>query len=193
MDPMIAQDSLPHRADRSRPGAVGKTAMRTQIHRTRGRSATVSTRHLRSVPILAGPARAMALLAQTCRFQALSPIKLNHVEADAIARPDEPDHLDIEVGLRSIQGQCEEELAKGCYRDIELLLARQLQALTIDNGGMEDAAIRRLGQIAAAIAGGRPRFPTHGYICDTTLFDLIAVNAKSARHIGIARRASVET
>src|SRR5262249_19732580 len=111
-----------------------------------------------------------------------SPIKLNHVEADAIARPDEPDHLDIEVGLRSPQRQCEEELAEGCYRDIVLLFPRQLQALTIDNGGMQDAAIRRPGQIAAAIASRRPRFPTDGYICDTALLDLVAVNAISARH-----------
>ena len=72
-------------------------------------------------------------------------------------------------------------------------LVRQLQALTIDNGGMEDAAIRRPGQIAATIAGGRPQFPTEGYICDTALFDLIAVNAISARHIGIARRSTVES
>jgi hypothetical protein len=30
-----------------------------------------------------------------------SSVKLNDVEADAIARPGEPDHLDIEVGFRS--------------------------------------------------------------------------------------------
>src|SRR6266487_2243769 len=137
MDPVIGQDSPRHRADRSRPGAVGRIARRTQTRRTRGRSATVATRHLRSGRILAGPARAMALVAQTCRFQALSPIKLNHVEADAIARPDEPDHLDIKIGLRSLQRQCEEELGEGCYRDIELLFPCQLEALTIDNGGME--------------------------------------------------------
>src|SRR5262249_29346252 len=112
----------------------------------------------------------------------LSPIKLNHVEADAIARPDQPDHLDIEVGLRLRQRQCEEELAEGCYRDSVLHFALQLQALTIDDGGMEDAAIRRPGQIAATIAGGRPRFPTEGYICDMALFDLVAVDAISARH-----------
>src|SRR5262245_31443214 len=47
---------------------------------------------------------------------------------------------------------------------------------------MEDAAIRRPGQIAATIAGGRPRFPTEGYICDMALFDLVAVNAIPARH-----------
>src|SRR5262249_43062229 len=188
MGPAIGQDSPRHRADRSRPGAVGRTATRTQIPQTRGRSAAVSPRHLRSAPILPGRTRAMALVAQTCRFQALSPIKLNHVEADAIARPDEPDHLDIEVGLRSRQRQCEEKLAEGCYRDIELHFALQLQALTIDDGGMEDAAIRRSGQIAATIAGGRPRFPTEGYICDTALFDLVAVNAISARHIRVARR-----
>src|SRR5262249_50965589 len=134
----------------------------------------------------------MALVAQTYRFQTLSPIKLNHVEADAIARPDEPDHLDIKVGLRSRQRQCEEELAEGCYRDSGLHFALQLQALTIDDGGMEDAAIRRPGQIAATIAGGRPRFPAAGYICGTALFDLVAVNAISARHIGVARRATVE-
>src|SRR6266446_9078984 len=108
MDPAIGQDSPRHRADRSRPGAVGRTARRTQIRQTRGRSAAVSPRHLRSAPILAGRARAMALVAQTYRFQTLSPIKLNHVEADAIARPDEPD---LEVGLRLPQRQCEEELA----------------------------------------------------------------------------------
>jgi len=134
----------------------------------------------------------MALVAQTCRFQTLSPIKLNHVEAHAIARPDEPDHLDIEVGLRSRQRQREEELAEGCYRDSGLHFAHQLQALTIDDGGMEDAAIRRPGQIAATIAGGRSRFPAEGYICDLALFDLVAVNAISARHIAIARRATVE-
>src|SRR5215471_4619776 len=192
MDPAIGQDSPQHRADRSRPGAVGRTATRTQIRRTRGQSAAVSLRHLRSAPILAGRARAMALVAQTCRFRPLSPIKLNHVEADAIARPDQPDHLDIEVGLRYRQRQCEEELAEGCYRDTELLFAHQLQALTIDDGGMEDAAIRRPGQIAATIAGGRPRFPTEGYICDMALFDLVAVDAISARHIGIARQSTVE-
>ena len=75
------------------------------------------------MPILAGPARAMALVAQTCRFQALSPIKLNHVEADAIARPDEPDHLDVKVGLRSSQRQREEELAEGCHRYIGLCIS----------------------------------------------------------------------
>src|SRR5262249_27520007 len=192
MDPAIGQDSPQHRADRSRPGAVGRTATRTQIRRTRGQSAAVSLRHLRSAPILAGRARAVALVAQTCRFRALSPIKLNHVEADAIARPHKPDHLDIEVGLRYRQRQCEEELAEGCYRDTELLFAHQLQVLTIDDGGMEDAAIRRPGQIAATIAGGRPRFPTEGYICDTALFDLVTVNAISARHIGVACRATVE-
>src|SRR5262249_13198532 len=74
-----------------------------------------------------------------------SPIKLNHVVADAIARPDKPDHLNIEVGLRSLQRQCEEELAEGCDWDIELHFALQLQALTIDDGGMEDAAIWRPG------------------------------------------------
>src|SRR5262249_60118744 len=121
-----------------------------------------------------------------------SPIKLNHVEADAIARPDEPDHLDIEVGLRSRQRQCEEELAEGCYRDVGLLFAHQLQALTIDDGGMEDAAIRRPGQIAATIAGGRSRFPAEGYICDLALFDLVAVNAISAPHIAVARPATAE-
>src|SRR5262249_39276943 len=160
--------------------------------RTRGQSAAVSLRHLRSAPILAGRARAVALVAQTCRFRALSPIKLNHVEADAIARPDQPDHLDIEVGLRYRQRQCEEELAEGCYRDTDLLFAHHLQVLTIDEGGMEDAAIRRPGQIAATIAGGRPRFPTEGYICDMALFDLVAVDAISARHIGIARQSTVE-
>ena len=56
---------------------------------------------------------------------------------------------------------------------------------------MEDAAIRSPGQIAT-IAGGRPRFPTEGYICDMALFDLVAVNAISARRIGIARRSAVE-
>src|SRR5262249_25605234 len=181
MGPAIGQDSPRHRADRSRPGAVGRTARRTQIRQTRGRSAAVSPRRLRSAPILAGRARTMALVAQTYRFQTLSPIKLNHVEADAIARPDEPDHLDIEVGLRSRQRQCEEELAEGCYRDIVLLFPRQLQALTIDDGSMEDAAIRRPEQIATTIAGGRPRFPTEGYICDTALLDFVAVNAISAR------------
>src|SRR6516165_14782 len=193
MDPAIGQDSPRHRADRSRPGAVGRTARRTQIRQTRGRSAAVSPRHLRSAPILAGQARAMALVAQTYRFQTLSPIKLNHVEADAIARPDETDHLDIEVGLRSLQRQCEEELAEGCDRDFELHFALQLQALTIDDGGMEDATIRRPGQIIATIAGRRPRFPTDGYICDMAFFDLIAVNAVSARHIGIARRSTGES
>src|SRR5262245_57551205 len=191
-NPAIGQDSPRRRADRLRPGAVGRTATRTQIRRTRGRSAAVSLRRLRSAPILAGPARAIALVAQTCRFRALSPIKLNHVEADAIARPDEPDQLDIEVGLRSRQRQCEEELAEGCDRDSGLHFAHQLQALTIDDGSMEDAAIQRPGQIAT-IAGGRPRFPTNGYIGDMALFDLVAVNAISARHIGIARRSTVET
>src|SRR5262249_52773475 len=176
----------------SRPGAVGRTARRTQIHRTQARSAAASLRHLRSAPILAGRARAMALVAQPCRCQ-LSSIKLNHVEADAIARPDEPHHLDIEVGLRPLQRQCEEELAEGCYRDIELHFALQLQALTIDDGGMEDAAIRRPGQIIATIAGGRPRFPTEGYSCDTAFFDLVAVTGISARQVGIARRSTVET
>src|SRR5262249_17009239 len=57
---------------------------------------------------------------------------------------------------------------------------------------MEDAAIRRPGQIAATIAGGRSRFPTEGYICDMALFDLVAVDAISARHISIARRSTVE-
>src|SRR6516165_7971182 len=193
MDPAIGQDSPRHRADRSRPDAVGRTARRTQIRRTPARSAAVSLRHLRSAPILAGRARVMALVAQTCRFQALSPIKLNDVEAHAIARPDKPDHLNIEVGLRSLQRQCEKELAEGCDWDIELHFALQLQALTIDDGGMEDAAIRRPGQIAATIAGGRPRFPTDGYICDMAFFDLIAVNAVSARHIGIARRSTGES
>src|SRR5262249_9619180 len=104
----------------------------------------------------------------------------------------EPDQLDIEVGLRSRQRQCEEELAEGCYRDSGLHFAHQLQALTIDDGGMEDAAIRRPGQIAAAIAGGRPRFPTDGYIGDLAWFDLVAVPALWARHMGVARRAPVE-
>src|SRR6516162_862666 len=193
MDPAIGQDSPRHRADRSRPDAVGRTARRTQIRRTPARSAAVSLRHLRSAPILAGRARVMALVAQTCRFQALSPIKLNDVEAHAIARPDKPDHLNIEVGLRPLQRQCEKELAEGCDWDIELHFALQLQALTIDDGGMEDAAIRRPGQIAATIAGGRPRFPTDGYICDMAFFDLIAVNPVSARHIGIARRSTGES
>jgi Na+-driven multidrug efflux pump len=76
---------------------------------------------------------------------------------------------------------------------VVMLFPCQLQALTIDNGGMEDAAIRRPGQIAAAIASGRPRFPTDGYICHTALFDLVAINAISARHIGFARRSTVET
>src|SRR6516164_5611468 len=134
----------------------------------------------------------MALVAQTCRFQTLSPIKLNHVEADAIARPDEPDQLDIEVGLRSRQRQCEEELAEGCYGDTGLHFALQLQALTINDGSMEDAAIRRPGQIAAPIVFGRDRSPTERYICDMALFYLVAVNAISARHIGIARRSTVE-
>src|SRR5262245_61833178 len=57
---------------------------------------------------------------------------------------------------------------------------------------MEDAAIRHPGQIAATIAGGRPRFATDGYICDMALFDLVAVNAISARHIVIARCSAVE-
>src|SRR5262245_42930324 len=56
---------------------------------------------------------------------------------------------------------------------------------------MEDAAIRRPEQIAATIAGGRPRFATDGYICDMALFDLVAVNAISARRIVIARRSAV--
>src|SRR5262249_56123889 len=127
-------------------------------------SAAVSLRHLRSAPILAGRARAMALVAQTYRFRALSPIKLNHVEADAIARPDEPDHLDIEVGLRSRQRQCEEKLAEGCYRDIELHFALQLQALTIDDGGMEDAPIRRYPQIPPTTPAPHPPLPPHAYI-----------------------------
>src|SRR5262249_9850951 len=57
---------------------------------------------------------------------------------------------------------------------------------------MEDAAIRHPGQVAATIAGGRPRFATDGYICDMALFDLVAVNAISARRIGVARRSAVE-
>src|SRR5262249_56321755 len=109
--------------------------------------------------------RRARFVARACR---LSPIKLSHVEAHAIARPDEPDQLDIEVGLRS-QRQCEEELGEGCYRDFELHFALQPQALTIDDGGMEDAAIRHPRQIAATIAGGRPRFATDGYICDMAL------------------------
>src|SRR5262249_15945334 len=122
----------------------------------------------------------------------LSPIKLNHVEAHAIARPDEPDHLDIEVCLRSLQGQCEEELGEGCYRDFELHFALQLQALTIHDGGMEDAAIRRPGQIAATIAGRRPRFATNGYISAPALFDLVWVTPRRAGPIGIAARPAVE-
>src|SRR5262245_64106254 len=141
MDPAIGQDSPQHRADRSRPGAVGRTATRTQIRRTRGRSAAVSRRHLRSAPILAGRARAMALVAQTCRFQTLSPIKLNHVEAHAIARPDESDHLDIEGGLRARQRQGEEELAEGWYRASERTFGLQLKAEEITYGSGEAAAI----------------------------------------------------
>src|SRR5262249_61520266 len=62
-----------------------------------------------------------------------------------------------------------------------------------NGGGRGGAGIRRPGQIIATIAGGRPRSPTEGYICDPALFDLVAVNAISARHIGIARRSTVET
>src|SRR5260370_34900281 len=98
MDPAIGQDSPRHRADRSRPGAAGRTATRTQIPRTRGRSAAALPRHLRSAPILAGRASAMAPAAQTYRFQTLSPTKLTHVEPHALARPNPPDTLDIESG-----------------------------------------------------------------------------------------------
>src|SRR5262249_34482743 len=113
---------------------------------------------------------------------------LNDIITDAVPRTHQPDQLDIEVGLRS-QRQCEEELGEGCYRDH---FALQLQALTIDDGGMEDAAIRHPGQVAATIAGGRPRFATDGYTGDMALCDLVAVNAISARRIGVARRSAVE-
>src|SRR5262249_11309840 len=190
MGPAIGQDSPRHRADRSRPGAVGRTARRTQIRQTRGRSVAVSPRHLRSAPILPDRAKAMAV-AQTCRFQALTdkaePRRSSRHRPAGRARPSR--HRDRSA---IAPRQCEEELAEGCYWDIELHFALQLQALTIDDGGMEDAAIRRPGQTAATIAGGRPRFPTEGYICDTALFDLVTVNAISARHIGVACRATVE-
>src|SRR5262249_61482253 len=58
---------------------------------------------------------------------------------------------------------------------------------------MEDAAIRHPGQIAATIAGGRPRFATDGYICDMALFDLVAVNAISAPGIQVAARFTGES
>src|SRR5215831_9041061 len=115
----------------------------------------------------------MALVAQY-RFQTLSPIKLDHVEAHAIARPDEPDHLDIEVGLRSRQRQREKELAEGCYRDSGLHFALQLQALTMDDGSRVNASIRLPGQIAVSLAAVRSRFRDEPDICGVALFDLVA-------------------
>src|SRR5262249_37209684 len=88
------------------------------------------------------------------------------------------------------QRQREEELAESCYRHIGLVQRRQI--LAIDDGGMENAAIGHRGQIAATVAGGRSRFAAGGHVSDKALFDLIAVNAVSARHIGVAARATVE-
>src|SRR5262245_32907536 len=101
MDPTIGQDSLQHRANLSRPDAVDRKTKKTQIRRKRRRSAAAPSRRLQSAPILAGPARAIALVAQTCSMsRVLSSVKLNDVEADAIARSDQPDHLDIDISLR---------------------------------------------------------------------------------------------
>src|SRR5262249_59405960 len=78
----------------------------------------------------------------------LSPIQLNHVEAYAIPRPHKSDHLDVEVGLRLRQRQCEEELAKGGDRDVRFRFAGQMQTLAIDDGGVQYTSVRRRPQIA---------------------------------------------
>src|SRR5262249_5309266 len=52
----------------------------------------------------------------------------------------------------------------------------------MSEGGREEGAPGLPDKLPATIAGGRPRFPTEGYICDMALFDLVAVNAISARH-----------
>src|SRR5262249_59959178 len=79
----------------------------------------------------------------------------------------------------------EEGLAEGVSGAIVRRFPRQLQALTIDDGGMENAAIGHRRQIAATEAGGRSRFATRRHISDTPLADLVAVNAVSTRYIGI--------
>jgi hypothetical protein len=120
------------------------------------------------------------------RVRALLPIKLNYVVADAIARPDESDQLDIEIGLRSRQRQCEEKFAKGSDGNIGLCFADELKTLAIDDGRMKNAAIGHGRQLTtASVAGGRPRFSADGDISDMAMFDLVAVDTVSAEGVGI--------
>ena len=126
---------------------------------------------------------------QHVRVRAFSPIKLNYVVADTIARPDESDQLDVEIGLRSRQRQCEEKFAKGSDGNIGLCFTDKLKTLAIDDGRMNNAAIGHGRQFTVAgVAGGRPRFSAEGDISDVPMVDLVAVDTISAGDIGIVGR-----
>jgi hypothetical protein len=121
---------------------------------------------------------------QHVRVRAFSPIKLNYVVADTIARPDESDQLDVEIGLRSRQRQCEEKFAKGSDRNIGLCFTDKLKTLAIDDGRMNNAAIGYGRQFTVA----SPRFSAEGGISDMPMVDLVAVDTISAGDIGIVGR-----
>jgi hypothetical protein len=60
---------------------------------------------------------------------------LNHIEISTVVGFHQPDNLDIEIALRSLQRQRKKELSKCCDRNAGLSTADQPQTLAIDDRG----------------------------------------------------------
>src|SRR5262249_16778964 len=123
--------------------------------------------------------------------RASSPEKLDHIEIAVVAGLHQADELDVKIGLRSLQRQRQEKLAKCRHRHARLGAAGKPETLAIDNGGMNntpDGNIRKGGTVTWRRTG----FPASGLIRHITLVDLVAVHVISAWKIGIAGGTAVE-